>query len=98
MVPPDAPNFIDTVVLVGAEGQLAKGGFAKATEGRREMKRRGGGGVKGLLGLAGLFVALWLTAAPPPAHAQRAFVRIAFSGSTTGFYFVATGLAKVIEK
>ncbi len=64
------------------------------------MTRRGGwgGGVKGFLGVAGVVAVLWFAASPPTADAQRAFVRIASSGSTTGFYFVATGLAKVIEK
>ena len=62
------------------------------------MTRRGGWGVgvKGFFGLVGVVAAMWLAVSPPPAHAQRAFVRIASSGSTTGFYFVAAGLAKVI--
>jgi TRAP transporter TAXI family solute receptor len=50
--------------------------------------------------IALLLVALlpWLGFPAPAAGAERTFVRIASSGTTTGFYFVATGLAKVVEK
>lgn len=51
-------------------------------------------------GTLGAGLALWslCAAAVPAPAAERTFVRIASSGSTTGYYFVATGLAKVIEK
>ena len=47
--------------------------------------------------LVGAAVGVALVAAPA-AGAERVFIRIASSGSTTGFYFVATGFARVIEK